>query len=107
VADLGKGAENSTHNNYRKKYRIGSIIVIIKDELKQIARRVNWFEPPEKVVRDVDRFLVYFMQYCLDTDIPVMRRYFTDRQFRHALNNRPPGILDDRSAAYWDLVLPV
>ena len=78
----------------------------MNDELKQIARRVNWFEPPEKVVRDVDRFLVYFMQYCLDTDIPVMRRYFTDQQFRHALNNRPPGILDDRSAAYWDLVLP-
>ena len=77
------------------------------DVLKQIARRVNWFEPPEKVVSDVDRFLVYFMQYCLDTDIPVMRRYFTDQQFRHALNNRPPGILDDRSAAYWDLVLPV
>ena len=78
----------------------------MNDELKQIAQRVNWFEPPEKVVRDVDRFLVYFMQYCLDTDIPVMRRYFTDQQFRHALNNRPPGILDDRSAAYWDLVLP-
>ena len=79
----------------------------MKDELKQIARRVNWFEPLEKVARDVDRFLVYFMQYCLDTDIPVMRRYFTDQQFRHALNNRLPGILDDRSAAYWDLVLPV
>ena len=58
------------------------------------------------MVRDVDRFLVYFMQYCLDTDIPVMRRYFTDRQFRHAFNNRPPGILDKRSAAYWDLILP-
>ena len=79
----------------------------MNDELKQIAQRVNWFEPPEKVVSDVGRFLVYCMQYCLDTDIPVMRRYFTDQQFRHALNNRLPGILDDRSAAYWNLVLPV
>ena len=83
-----------------------SVMVVMNNELKQIARRVNWFESPEKVVLDVDRFLVYFMQYCLDTDIPVMRRYFSDRQFRHAFNNRPPGILDRRSAAYWDLLLP-
>lgn len=83
-----------------------SVMVVMNNELKQIARRVNWFESPEKVVLDVDRFLVYFMQYCLDTDIPVMRRYFSDRQFRHAFNNRPPGILDRRSAAYWDLMLP-
>ena len=83
-----------------------SVMVVMNNELKQIARRVNWFESPEKVVLDVDRFLVYFMQYCLDTDIPVMRRYFSDRQFRHAFNNRPPGILDRRSSAYWDLMLP-
>jgi len=78
----------------------------MNEELKQIAQRVNWFEPPEKVVQDVDRFLVYFMQYCLDTDIPVMRRYFTNQQFRQALDNRSPGIMDERSVAYWDLVLP-
>jgi len=75
-------------------------------ELKQIAQRVNWFESPEKLVLDVDRFLVYFMQYCLDTDIPVMRDCFTHQQFRHALDNRPQGIMDERSVAYWDLVLP-
>lgn len=74
-------------------------------ELKQIALRVNWFEPPETLIRDVDRFLVYFMQYCLDTDIPVMRQHFSDSQFQHALVSRPPGVLDDRSVAYWELVL--
>ncbi|MCP4701841.1 MAG: hypothetical protein GY862_34020 [Gammaproteobacteria bacterium] len=78
----------------------------MNEELKQIARRVNWFEPPEKVIADVDRFLIYFMQYCQDTDIPVMRHCFTPQQFRHALDNRPPGIMDERSVAYWDLVLP-
>ncbi len=46
------------------------------------------------------------MQYCLDTDIPVMRRNFTSQQFRHALDNRSQGIMDERSVAYWDLVLP-
>lgn len=85
----------------------GAAVLTMNDDLIRIARRINWFEPPEKVVFDVDRFLVYFMQYCLDSDISVMRRYFTDQQFRHALNNRPQGILDDRSAAYWNLILPV
>ena len=74
-------------------------------EIIQIARRVNWFEPAEQVVADVDRFLTYFMQYCLDTDIPVMREYFSDHQFKHALQNRPHGILDERSRAYWELIL--
>jgi len=77
----------------------------LNEEIKQIASRVNWFEPPEQVVTDVDRFLVYFMQYCLDSDIPVMRKHFSDDQFRHALQNRPPGILDERSIAYWELIL--
>jgi len=76
-------------------------------ELKRIALRVNWFETPETLIHDVDRFLVYFMQYCLDTDIPTMRQHFSDRQFRHALTSRSPGILDDRSVAYWELVLSV
>lgn len=77
----------------------------MNEEIEQIARRVNWFEPPEQAIKDVDRFLVYFMQYCLDSDILVMRRYFSDDQFKHALQNRPPGILDEKSIAYWKLVL--
>lgn len=77
----------------------------MQEDLKQIARRVNWFEEPEQVIADTDRFLLYFMQYCLDSDIPTMRKYFSNEQFKHALQNRPPGILDDKSAAYWNLVL--
>ena len=77
----------------------------MQEEIKQIARRVNWFEPPERLIDDVDRFLVYFMQYCLDTDIPPMRKFFSDDQFRRALNNRPPGIMDERSVSFWHLIL--
>lgn len=73
-------------------------------ELKNIARRVNWFETPEQVMADTDRFLVYFMQYCIDSDIKIMRKYFSNEQFRHALQNRTPGILDKKSIAYWELI---
>lgn len=77
----------------------------MNEELRQIAARVNWFEPSETLIRDKDRFLVYFMQYGLDTDIPAMRHCFSDREFRQALNRRSPGILDERLLAYWSLVL--
>lgn len=76
------------------------------EELRRVIRRVIWFEPPEQAIQNEDRLLTYFMQYCLDSDLPIMQRYFSPRQFRHALNHRPPGILDARSVAYWDLVLP-
>lgn len=77
----------------------------MRDDLVKIAKRVNWFEPAETIIKDVDRFLIYFMQYCLDTDIPFMRQNYTDQQFRDALDSRPPGIMDDRSVAYWTLLL--
>jgi hypothetical protein len=75
------------------------------EQLRQIALRVNWSESPEELIRDKDRFLVYFMQYGLDTDVPTMRRRFSDQEFRQALHKRPPGILDERSATYWNLIL--
>ncbi len=75
------------------------------EQLRQIALRVNWFESPEELIRDKDRFLVYFMQYCLDTDITTMRRHFSNQEFRQALHRRPPGILDERSTTYWNLIL--
>ena len=77
----------------------------MRKELEKIAARVNWFEPSEQLLSDPDRFLTYFMQYCHDRDIATVRKYFTDEQFLHALENRPAGIMDDRSVAYWRLML--
>ena len=77
----------------------------VQEELKKIAARINWFDAPERLLSDPDRFLAYFMQYCHDEDIATVRRYFTVEQFRHALENRPPGVMDEKSVAYWKLVL--
>jgi len=77
----------------------------LQEELRQIARRVNWFEPPEELIANTNRFLVYFMQYCLDSDMGTMRKYFSHEQFRHAFLTKPPGIMDEKSTAYWQLIL--
>lgn len=77
----------------------------MQEELKNIAARINWFDPPEQLLSDVDRFLTCFMQYCYDEDIATVRKYFTAEQFRHGLENRPPGVMDEKSVAYWQLIL--
>ena len=45
-------------------------------ELIGIAKRVNWFDNPETLVKNADRFLCYFMQYCQAKDIPLLKNIF-------------------------------
>jgi hypothetical protein len=76
----------------------------ITPELLELARRVVWFEPPAKALADPIRFLAYLMTYGTTEDVIVARRYFDDEDFREAIENAPPGILDERSWAYWNLM---
>ena len=66
-----------------------------------VARRVIWFEPPERAVTDPIRFLAYLMTYGTVEDVAVVRRYLDLGDFREALEQAPPGIIDERSWAYW------
>ena len=75
-------------------------------ELIEIAKRINWFDNPETLVKNTDRFLCYFMQYCQAKDIAVVKKHFSQQQFKKALDNAPLGIIDARSKAYWEIVLP-
>jgi hypothetical protein len=75
----------------------------ITPETLNIARRVIWFEPPEKALADPIRLMAYAMTYALHKDMRVIRRYVSDDAFREALDHAPPGIIDPRSWAYWNL----
>jgi hypothetical protein len=68
----------------------------------EIARRVMWFEPPEKALAHPARFLAYAMTYARHEDMRVIRRYLSDDDLREALDGAPPGIIDPRSWAYWN-----
>jgi hypothetical protein len=61
-----------------------------------------WFEEPEKALADPIRFLAYLMTYGTPDDIAVVHRHVGDDGFREAIENAPPGILDERSWAYWN-----
>ena len=71
-------------------------------DLLAVAPRVVWFEPPEQALADPIRFLAYLMTYGTLEEIAVVRRYLGLDDFREALEHAPPGIIDERSWAYWN-----
>jgi len=74
------------------------------DDLLAVAPRVIWFEPPGRALADPVRFLAYLMTYGTIEDIAVVRHYLGLEDFREALEHAPPGIIDERSWAYWSIV---
>ena len=71
-------------------------------DLLSLAPRVVWFEPPERALAEPVRFLAYVMTYGTLQDVAVIRRYVQLDDFREALEHAPPGIMDERSWAYWN-----
>lgn len=79
--------------------------VPMNDATRDVARRIVWFESPDKALGDAVRFLAYAFRYATHSDMRTLRTFLTDDDLREALNNAPPGIIDGRSWAYWRLML--
>jgi hypothetical protein len=73
-------------------------------DLLNLAPGVVWFEPPKRALADPIRFLTYVMTYGTLEDVAVVLRYAGLDDFREALEQAPPGIMDERSWAYWNAV---
>ena len=73
-------------------------------DLLGLAPRVIWFEAPEQALAEPIRFLTYIMTYGTLDELAVIRRYVTMDDFREALDHAPPGIMDARSWAYWNVM---
>jgi hypothetical protein len=76
----------------------------LNPDLLAVAGRVVWFEPPEIALADTARFLAYLMTYGTAEDLVVTRQYISEADFKEALEAAPPGIFDERSWAYWNLL---
>jgi hypothetical protein len=74
-------------------------------DLLSLAPRVVRFEPPERALAEPVRFLAYVMTYGTLQDVAVIRRYAQLDDFREALEHAPPGIMDERSWAYWNAMI--
>ena len=67
------------------------------EELLTIMKRIFWFGTPKEALEFPLRFLTYPMPYASDRDIQIIRKYFSDADFKAALDNTAPGIFDRSS----------
>lgn len=72
------------------------------EDLRTVAKRVIWFEEPEEALKYRNRFLTYLMTYGTEAEVEVARRYYTDADFRAALDDPAPGIFDAHSWIEWN-----
>ncbi|MGC2395418.1 MAG: hypothetical protein WA579_05410 [Rhodomicrobium sp.] len=72
-------------------------------QIARIAKRIIWFESPVAALRDPVRFMAYAMARACHKDMQVIRRHVSWEDFLEALDRAPPGIIDARSWAYWNL----
>jgi hypothetical protein len=75
------------------------------DDVLNVARNVIWFEPPERALAKPIRFLAYLMTYGTADEVATVMRYVSVEDFREALEHAPPGIFDERSWNYWNLMM--
>jgi hypothetical protein len=74
-------------------------------ETEALARRLVWFEEPAQALTDTVRFVAYALAKATPDDMKILRGFLTDDDFRDALDHAPPGIIDERSWAYWNAKL--
>ena len=77
----------------------------LNEETAAVARRLMWFESPAEALADPVRFMAYAFARASHVDMKVLRAYLDEADLREALDAAPPGIIDPRSWAYWNLRL--
>ena len=75
------------------------------ESFKTLARKIIWFEPPEVALQSPIRFVTYAMTYGGHAEMKIIRQYYSDQELQEVLEKMPPGIIDNRSWAYWNLIL--
>ena len=77
----------------------------LNEETRAIARRIVWFEDPAEALADPVRFMAYAFARGAHRDMKALRVYLSEADLRDALDAAPPGVIDPRSWAYWNLKL--
>jgi hypothetical protein len=73
-------------------------------ELLRVARRVIWFEEPDRALADPLQFLAHVMVFGTVEDLKALHGIAGKEEYREVLERAPPGIFDARSWSYWNLV---
>lgn len=73
--------------------------------LEDIARRVNWYTPADRLLANTDLFLAQVMARGTADDIVLVQQHFSTEDFKRAYLHAPPGLFQRRAWSYWGLML--
>jgi hypothetical protein len=73
--------------------------------LEHIARRVNWYTDPGRLLANTDLFLCQVMARGGLEDILAVQTLYPRADFEKAYLRAPPGLFTPRAWAYWGLML--
>jgi hypothetical protein len=77
-------------------------MTINPDDLKAVARKVVWFDPPDEVLGNTQYFLTYLMNHGTEEDLKVVRRYYSDADFEATLDHPAPGVFFQDAWIEWN-----
>ncbi|MGH7951474.1 MAG: nucleotidyl transferase AbiEii/AbiGii toxin family protein [Limisphaerales bacterium] len=72
-----------------------------EEQLKRIAAKLIWWQPPEVSLKDVLRLVAQIMNLGTWEDVKFAQRYFGEAKFRDTLEHAQPGWFEKRSWALW------
>ena len=76
--------------------------MIHSDELLAVAKRIFCFGTPEEALEFPLRFLSYAMTYASDDDIEILKKHFSDDEFKAAMDDPAPGIFNQSFWTKWN-----
>ena len=73
--------------------------------LQDVARRVNWYTDPARLLANPELFLTHVMARGSTEDVVEVLRHYPMEALRAAYRHAPPGLFTKRAWAYWGLKL--
>jgi hypothetical protein len=70
-------------------------------ELLRVAKKVAWYDSPERTLADLQIFLTQLMVYGSPADVAVVERYVPAEEFRKVLENAPAGVYTQDAWERW------
>lgn len=75
--------------------------MVLGNKLKEMAKQLFWWQPPEVALADPRRFLTQVMTLGTWQEVQLAKEAFGWDAFKDALLSAPAGVFDNRSWAYW------
>ncbi len=70
-------------------------------ELLRVARKVVWYDAPERTLGDLSTFLAHLMVYGSQADVRLVEKYVSVYEFRKALEDAPAGVFTQDAWTRW------